>query len=287
MNHPLQTLLLLLALSWLAACDREEPTVPAEDPAPTTDETVDGQSAETADGEETNGETDDEIFEVVEESASDEPDEEEETQILLARSDAGDTPANWQFKEGQHYHRLVPSQPTIGGADKIEVAEFFWYGCPHCFDLEPIINAWDADKPANVRFVKVPAMWNDVLEFHAQLFYTEEVLVRNGAIEDASGFRNSVFEEYHRRGNRLLSEQAVVRLFDRYGVDEEAFKKTWGSFEVAQKLRVAKDLARRYSISSVPTIVVNGKFRTSATETGSYPKLIEVIDELVAKESVR
>jgi thiol:disulfide interchange protein DsbA len=130
-------------------------------------------------------------------------------------------------------------------------------------------------------------MWNDVLQVHAKLFYTEEVLVRNGIIKDAEGFRNAVFEEYHRRGNRLLSEPTIKRLFARYGVSDEDFDTTWSSFEVAQKLRVASDLARRYSISSVPAIVVNGKYRTGGSEAGSYPKMLEVIDELIVRESAR
>ena len=76
----------------------------------------------------------------------------------------------------------------------------------------------------------------------------------------------------------------MIDVFGRYGVSAEDFKSTWGSFEVAQKMRVAEDLARRYGLSSVPLIVVNGKYRTSGSETGSYPKLLEVIDELVARE---
>ncbi len=267
----------------LAACSKEEAAVveevsPAAD-AQATDAVVEGVVDATT-------EATDEALEVVEESAA-EPEDTGEVAIVLAQADTSTTPANWQFDEGKHYMRLVPSQPTIGGADKIEVAEFFWYGCPHCYDFEPAINRWDTNKPANVRFVRIPAMWNDVLKLHARLYYTEEVLVRNGNIEDAAGFRNAVFEEYHRRGNRLLSEEAISRLFERYGVSPEDFLKTWNSFEVSQKLRVANDLARRYSIASVPAIVVNGKYRTGAAEAGGYPKMIELIDELVARESMR
>ena len=267
----------------LAACSKEEATV-SDETTPAVDEqsvaAVEEDVAEAAD------ETSDEALEVVEESAA-EPEDTGEVEIVLAQADTSTAPANWQFDEGKHYIRLVPSQPTVGGADKIEVAEFFWYGCPHCYDLEPAINRWDANKPANVRFVRIPAMWNDVLKIHARLYYTEEVLVRNGNIDDAAGFRNAVFEEYHRRGNRLLTENAISHLFERYGVSADEFLKTWNSFEVAQKLRVASDLARRYSIASVPAIVVNGKYRTSAAEAGSYPKMLEVIDELVARESMR
>jgi thiol:disulfide interchange protein DsbA len=85
----------------------------------------------------------------------------------------------------------------------------------------------------------------------------------------------------------MSSEAAIQKIFARFGVGEEDFQKTWNSFEVNQKLRVAADLARRYSISSVPAIVINGKYRTSATETGSYPRLIEAIDELTVREGLR
>ena len=227
----------------------------------------------------------DEIQEAVEESAA-EPEPEEET-IMLAQAEVPAASRDWQFKEGQHYHRLVPTQPTVGGADKIEVAEFFWYGCPHCYDFEPAINGWVKDKPQNVRFVRIPAMWNGILQLHAKLYYTEEALARNGAIKDPAAFHEAVFQEYHRRNNRLTSEGSIQSLFERYGVSADVFTRTWNSFEVAQKLRVAEDLARRYSIASVPMIVVNGKYRTGGAEAGSYPKLLEVIDELVARESVR
>lgn len=267
----------------LAACSKEEVAV-VDETAPAADEqSVD---AVVEDMVETAVDTAEETLEIVEESAA-EPEDTGEVTIVLAQADSSATQTNWQFEEGKHYIRLVPSQPTIGGADKIEVSEFFWYGCPHCYDLEPTINRWEANRPANVRFVRIPAMWNDVLVLHARLFYTEEVLVRNGNIEDGPGFRNAVFEEYHRRGNRLLSEESIARLFERYGVSQNDFAKTWNSFEVSQKLRVANDLARRYSIASVPAIVVNGKYRTGAAEAGSYPKMLEVIDELVAREGAR
>ncbi len=267
----------------LAACGSEEPA-PVEDDIPVADELL-GDAVE-PNLSDTVTEPADETLEVVEESDS-EPEETGETEIILAQADTTAVATDWQFDEGTHYMRLVPSQPTVGGADKIEVAEFFWYGCQHCYDLEPAINRWAENKPANVRFVRVPAMWNDVLKIHAQLYYTEEVLALNVVITDPAGFRNAVSEEYHRRGNRLLSEQAITRMFERYGVSTDDFLKTWGSFEVAQKLRVANDLARRYQIASVPAIVVNGKYRTGAAEAGSYPKMLEVIDELVVRESAR
>jgi thiol:disulfide interchange protein DsbA len=274
-NH----LILLATALLLGACGTDE--TPTADEGTTAPAIEDQPAADAAAGD-AEGQPEDEVMQVVEESAA-EPEESGEQAIMLAQAD--DTPApDYRYDEGKHYVRLVPSQPTIGNADKIEVAEIFWYGCPHCYELEPTINAWAEDAPPNVRFIRIPAIWNDLLQTHARLFYTEEVLGRNGDIENPEAFRKAVFEEYHQRGNRLANESAIKRLFTRYGVSEEAFDKTWNSFEVAQKVRVASDLTRRYSISSVPQVVVNGKYRTGAAEAGGFRQLIEVIEELVDRE---
>jgi thiol:disulfide interchange protein DsbA len=234
-------------------------------------------------------ETDDDTQpEMVEESAAEDEEEQAEDQpLLLAQADVPATSRDWTFEDGTHFTRMVPTQPTVGGADKIEVAEIFWYGCNHCYDFETYISRWLEKKPANVRFVRIPAVWNPLVKLHAQLYYTEEVLVKNGKIADPEQFRAAVFAEYHRRGNRMASESAIQAVFERHGVSAEDFSSTWKSFEVAQKLRVAQDLARRYSIASVPTIVVNGKYRTGAVEAGGYPSLMELIDELIERESIR
>ena len=246
-------------------------TAPAiEEPADATDETQ-------ADS--------DEAQVVVEESAA-EP-EEDEQPILLAQADTTAAPQNWRFTEGQHYSRMVPSQPTMGGADKIEIAGFFWYGCPHCFSFEPTINAWAAQVPANVRFVRIPVVWNAVHELHARIYFTQNVLARNGVLADGEAFHAAVFQEVQQRNNRLTNEDSIRRLFERFGVSAEVFDRTWKSFEVDQKLRVASDLGRRYSVQSVPAVVVNGKFKTGGPEAGGYDVVTDVVDELIARESQR
>lgn len=263
-----------------------------KEPAPTpVAEPVAEESAAVAPDVEAVAETpadDAEQPQMVEESAAEEDEVQTEDQpIILAQADVPTAPAEWKFSEDTHYARMVPTQPTVGGADKIEVAEFFWYGCAHCYDFETYINRWLETKPANVRFVRIPAVWNALVKLHAQLYYTEEVLAKNGKIENPEQFRSAVFAEYHRRGNRLASEAAIMDLFERHGVSNEDFSSTWKSFEVSQKLRVAQDLARRYSIASVPAVVVNGKYRTGASEAGGYPPLMELIDELIVRESLR
>ncbi|MGH8223620.1 MAG: thiol:disulfide interchange protein DsbA/DsbL [Woeseiaceae bacterium] len=266
----------------VAACSSEEPSSGS---APQIEE----ETAESAPGEAPADEAEgtDEPVELVEESAAEVDDGGGEQPLLLAQVENGSATQDWKFTENQHFMRMVPTQPTVGGSDRIEVAEFFWYGCGHCLDFEPYVNGWAADKPANVRFVRIPATWNPLVKLHAQLYYTEEVLARNGKIADPEGFRAAMFNEYHRRGNRMTSESAIQDVFERQGVSAEDFASTWNSFEVAQKLRVAQDLQRRYAVTGVPTIVVNGKYRTGAGEAGGYPRLLEVIDELVARESIR
>jgi thiol:disulfide interchange protein DsbA len=276
-----QLICICAGLLVLSACSKQEDaTVPDVMP-----DVVEEAVSEAATAVEEAAEAVTEEIEVVEESAAEpEPSEQE---IKLAVADPPAAAREWKFKEGEHYFRMVPTQPTVGGADKIEVAEFFWYGCPHCYDMEPYINKWAENKDPNVRFVRVPATWNALVRLHGQLYYTEEVLARNGVLKDPAAFREAVFQEYLRRGNRMTTEAAIQKVFARFGVSEEDFNSTWNSFEVNQKLRVAADLARRYSISSVPTVVVNGKYRTSATEAGSYPRLMEVIDELTVREGLR
>jgi len=282
MKHTNATPLLALILGLsLVACSREEPVVQEPD---VVEEAVDTESAQPPAPDLS---ATDEPAEMVEESSAEAVEEDSKQPILLARTEPAVSKTDWKYKEGQHYVRMVPTQPTVGGADKIEVAEFFWYGCAHCFDFEPHINRWAESKPAGVRFVRIPATWNPLVMLHAQLYYTEEVLAKNGKIADPEAFRSAVFREYHQRGNRMTTEAAIQSVFASQGVSADDFMSTWKSFEVAQKLRVAQDLARRYAISGVPAIVVNGKYRTGAGEAGGYPKLLELINELVERETIR
>ena len=282
-NRPLSLAALATLSLLLAACGNRQDD--AADPAqPVADETPAEVTAPAAElpADETAA---DQPLEVVEESDAEvEP---EDQPIILARAEDPAAGREWQFVEGRHYVRLTPTQPTFGGADKIEVAEFFWYGCPACYDLEPYVTRWLEDKPADVRFIYVPASWNRLVALHARLFYAAEVLARNGDLEDPKAFRQAVFTEYHQRRNQLASEDAIRGLFERFGVGAEAFDKTWESFEVEQNLRKASDLARRYGVSSVPQVVVNGKYRSGAQEAGGYDTLMEVVDELVERERLR
>ena len=196
--------------------------------------------------------------------------------IMLAQSDGAIT--SERFELGRHYDRLSPTQPTSSGPEQIEVAEIFWYGCPHCYTFDPYLESWKGDLDPDVSFVRVPAVWNPLLQLHARAYYTAEVL----GITDE--IHTPIFREIHVNGNPLNSEQALQGFFEQFGVSEEDFTGAFNSFAVHTRLQRADELSRRYRVSSVPMVIVNGKYSASAQSAGDYPTLMELIDELVVSE---
>ncbi len=202
---------------------------------------------------------------------------EQQERIVLAQNDVASM--SDRFELGTHYQRLSPTQPTSSSPDQIEVAEIFWYGCPHCYTFDPYLESWKSDLPGNVNFVRIPAVWNPLLQLHARAYYTAEALGK-GAEMHAPTFR-----EIHVNGNYLDSEQALQAFFGQFDVGAEDFTNAFNSFAVHTKLQRADELSRRYRISSVPTVIVNGKYSTNATEAGGYDTLMDLIDELIASEA--
>ena len=196
--------------------------------------------------------------------------------VTLAQSDGAIT--SERFELGRHYDRLSPTQPTSSGPEQIEVAEIFWYGCPHCYTFDPYLESWKGDLDPDVSFVRVPAVWNALLQLHARAYYTAEVL----GITDE--IHTPIFREIHVNGNPLNSEQALQGFFEEFGVSEEDFTGAFNSFAVHTRLQRADELSRRYRVSSVPMVIVNGKYSASAQSAGDYPTLMELIDELVVSE---
>ncbi|NIV17219.1 MAG: hypothetical protein GWN47_02160, partial [Woeseiaceae bacterium] len=144
----------------------------AEQPQTVADEVTVVETPEIVAADETLADDDAEP-ELVEESAAEDVEEEAaDKPLILAQADVPAASQDWKYEEGTHFTRMVPTQPTVGGADKVEVAEIFWYGCNHCYDFETYVNRWLEKKPANVRFVRIPAVWNPLVKLHAQLYYT-------------------------------------------------------------------------------------------------------------------
>ncbi len=181
------------------------------------------------------------------------------------------------YKEGEQYKALAQPQATAS-ADKIEVVELFWYGCPHCYRLEPVIGNWLKNKPDDVEFVRMPAIIGPPWELLAKAYYTAEFL----GVMDTVHY--ALFDAIHKDKKKVVDEAAVQAIFEAQGVSAEDFKNTFNSFAVAVKVNNAKMMTKRYAISGVPTIIINGKYNTSGSLAGSNENIIKVVDYLVEQE---
>ena len=182
------------------------------------------------------------------------------------------------YNAGEHYEVISPAQPT-SSKDKIEVVEMFWYGCPHCFRLEPFVERWLKRKPANVKFVRMPGVFRPSWEIHARAYYTAEIL---GVVDKV---HRPMFEAIHEMKQRMNTEASILALFVKHGVSEKEFKRVFKSFAVETKLRRAKDMGTRYQARGVPALIVNGKYRTSGHAAGSNSKVFKVVNQLIKMES--
>lgn len=184
--------------------------------------------------------------------------------------------------EGIEYKLVSPAQPTIT-KDKIEIVELFWYGCPHCFNFEPDLKAWLANKPDNVVFYRVPAIFNPTWALHARAFYAAKSL---GLFEDEKNdFHAAFFDEIHKHKKRLNTKQSLQAFFARFDVSAEDFNNTFESFAVNTKVNRAATMSKRYQLDGVPTIIINGKYRTDGPMAGGRKGIIKVMDFLIRKES--
>jgi thiol:disulfide interchange protein DsbA len=181
------------------------------------------------------------------------------------------------YQEGKEYLVLATPQPTSAG-DKIEVVELFWYGCPHCYRLEPLMAEWLASKPDDVEFVRMPAVLGPNWELFGKAYYTAELLGVNDKVHIA------LFDALHKDRKKFRDEAALQAFFLEQGVSAEDFKNTFNSFAVNVKLNHAKQMTKRYAITGVPTIIINGKYSTSASQAGNNEKAIKVMDYLIVQE---
>ena len=181
-----------------------------------------------------------------------------------------------KIEEGFDYRVLAVPQPVeIKG--KVEVIEFFWYGCPHCYDFEPELSAWVKRQPKDVVFKRVPVAFRDDFLPHSQLFYALEAMGKGDALNE------KVMYAMHKENKRLLTEPEMADWVAAQGVDRNAFLATYRSFAVVSKVRAAKQLAEAYRIDGVPTIVMQGKYVTSPSIAGTKAKAIAVMDYLEEK----
>lgn len=210
---------------------------------------------------------------------------------LLAAAMAATPPAAppGKWKENQHYLRLIPTQATVQNlkAGHVEVVEVFWYACPHCYAIDPLVESWRKNKkPAYVDFVRMPAMWNDGTKLLGRMYYTVEALGKLNEMHSAT------FEAAHQNQLQLIDQngdaaatgQLQADFAHRFGVAQADYLKEYNSFGVDQKMRLAEQRGRAYLVTGVPTFVVNGKYVTDVGHAGSEEQVFELLNDLVAME---
>lgn len=173
------------------------------------------------------------------------------------------------------YAVLDPAQPVEGGG-KIEVTEFFWYGCPHCYHLEGAINNWLKTKPADVVFKRVPAYPSDSWGELAKVYYTFEAM---GLLDQ---YHSRIFDAIHKDGVNLGNTKVRDEWLPKNGVDLAKYHAVEKSFTVATNLARARQLTLAYKVDSVPRVFVNGKYYTEAEFTGSPDGIFPEVDKLIA-----
>ena len=181
------------------------------------------------------------------------------------------------FEEGVNYKRIANPQPT-STADKIEVLELFWYGCPHCYQIEPEVEVWLKSKPDDVEFVRMPAVLGPSWELLARAYYTADLL---DAIDK---IHKPLFERLHKARKRIRNADELKAFFVEQGVSAEDFDNTFSSFAVITKTNRAKQARNMYGITGVPALVVNGKYLVTAELAGGNKQMLDVVDYLVAQE---
>jgi thiol:disulfide interchange protein DsbA len=178
------------------------------------------------------------------------------------------------FQAGRDYQALTfPVAPETG--KKVEVREFFWYGCPHCYALEPELKAWLKHLPANAEFIRTPGVAPRWLT-HAQIFYALQAM----GLEEK--YHTVIFDAVQ-RGEPIDDEDAAAAFLSHHGVDAQKFQDAFNSFGVHMKLEQAQHLNEAFGIDSVPTFVIDGKYKTGPEMAGSSARLFQIVDYLIGK----
>ncbi len=188
-------------------------------------------------------------------------------------------PALAEYLEGVEYVAVANPQPVDTG-DKIEVREVFMYSCPHCFHFEPTLNKWLKTLPPNAKFVRTPAIFRPTLEPQARAYYAFEALGATAKVHQA------FFEAIHAHGQPMSDEDSIVKFAVEHGIKADDFRRMYHSFSMDADLKHAERLIAAFGIDSVPTLVVDGKYRTNGSMAGgSNEAMLQVVDYLIKKSA--
>lgn len=180
-----------------------------------------------------------------------------------------------EFTPGQHYRQLIPRVDTGLPEGRVQVVEVFWYGCPHCYSFEPLVDEWSRNLPEHVDFTHLPAPFNDLWALHARVYFAAKQL---GVLEE---IHQPFFDAIHAQGRHMRSESAVLRFVDQRGLDADAFREAMRSPEVGAAIGEAGLLVQAFQVEGVPSMVVDGRALVSAGMTGSHEGMLRVVDQLL------
>jgi len=175
------------------------------------------------------------------------------------------------------YELIQPPQPTETPG-KVEIVDVFWYGCSHCWKFLPSMEALDKRKADYVEIRRMPAIFRRNWEMHARAFYTAKLLNAVDAIH------RPLFQAIHEKGKKLDTRQELRAFFVAHGIDGAAFDKTIDSFAVETLLRKSTVMQGRYGVRGTPSVIVNGKYRVSASLAGGYDEMTRIAEALAARE---
>ncbi|CAA6808185.1 MAG: Periplasmic thiol:disulfide interchange protein DsbA [uncultured Thiotrichaceae bacterium] len=184
------------------------------------------------------------------------------------------------YVEGKDYFEIFPEVNTNSAEGKVEVVELFWLGCPHCYHLEPAMERYKASMPDYVEFKQVPAVLNPNWAFHAKAFYTAKFLDPN----NEKKLITKMFQELHEKKNPLDTHDKLKKFFADNGISEMQFNNTYNSMAVSTSMSQAASISKASQANSVPSIIINGKFRTSPSVAKGEENLLEIMTSLAEQE---
>ena len=196
-----------------------------------------------------------------------------------SQSDSSNTSNNETYSEGVHYNLL--KDPITHNSDTIVVTEFFWYGCSHCANFEPLLHQWDKTKPAGVSLEQSPAMWNDTMKLHAKAFFIAQTL-ENAEKLHAQLF--SVIMGLHGQKDLEKHKEALAGTFQPYGLDKDAFYAQLNGFKINGQLSQAAKKMQQAQLKGTPLLVVNGKYAINNGSIKRASELLTIANFLIAKE---
>jgi thiol:disulfide interchange protein DsbA len=198
------------------------------------------------------------------------------TTIAVAAEPGTPAGASAAFEAGKHYKVVKPPQPTETDG-RIEVLEVFSYGCGHCNEFEPMVSAWAKQRADKIQFRKLALPLKETWAPLAKAFYAAEAL---NAVEKTNA---ELFKAIHTDKQKLFDEASIADFYAGHGVNKDEFTKAYRSFTVDGKIRKAMQLAGKYGVDGVPTLVINGEFVTTGSMAGGYDGMLKVADYLIAQ----